>query len=204
MSDPIPYSEEVKRKLVHLSSLWMPLAILFLPRAVMIGVFAFCLVGNLIVEYLRAKRVPGITPVYDALFGRMLREEPRPGQWIISGGPSVFASALTVTCLAPSPVAAASMAVMLLGDTAAALVGRRFGRHKFFNGKSLEGCIAFLAAGYAGAMIFLQGAYWPEMIPAVFAGMLVEFFEKNLHLDDNFSIPVVTALVWAGLEAAGW
>lgn len=204
MSAPIPYGEEVKRKLVHLSSLWMPLAILFLPREVMIGVFAFCLAGNLIVEYLRARRVPGVTPVYDALFGRMLREEPRPGQWIISGGPYVFAAALTVTCLVPAPVAAASMAVMLLGDTAAALVGRRFGRYKFFNGKSLEGCAAFLLAGYAGAMLFLRGAYWVQMILAVFAGMLAEFFEKNLHLDDNFSIPVVAALVWMGLTAAGW
>lgn len=204
MSAPISYREEVKRKLVHLSSLWMPLAILFLPRGVMIGVFAFCLIGSLIVEYLRAKRTPWVTPVYDALFGRMLREEPRPGQWIISGGPYVFAAALVVTCLVPAPVAAASMAVMLLGDTAAALVGRKFGRHKLSNGKSLEGCLAFLAAGYAGAMIFLQGAYWPEMIPAVFAGMLAECFEKNLHLDDNFSIPVVAALVWTSLTAAGW
>lgn len=192
----ISYKEEVKRKLIHLSSLWMPLAILFMDRKVMLWVFGGCLAGNLIVERLRADGVKWITPLYDRFFGRMLRFEPRPGQWIISGGPYVFAAALTVTFLVPSPVAAACMAVMLCGDTAAALIGRKFGRHAAVNGKSVEGCLAFCLAGYAGAMAFTQGGFAGVMIPCVIAGMLAELFEKNTRVDDNFSIPVVSALVW--------
>lgn len=193
---PIPYMEEVKRKLIHLSSLWMPVAILFADRQVMAWIFGGCLAGNIVLERLRADRVKGITPVYDFFFGRMLRAEPRAGQWIISGGPYVFAAALSVTLLAPPPVAAACMAIMLLGDTAAALIGRKFGKHPAVNGKSLEGCIAFCLAGYAGAMLFTQGEYAGILIISVFGGMLVELFEKNLRIDDNFSIPVVAALLW--------
>ena len=192
----ISYWEEVKRKLIHLSSLWMPVAILFVDRQVMLWVFGGCLAGNLIVERLRSERVKWITPLYDRFFGRMLRFEPRPGQWIISGGPYVFAAAFTVTLMVPAPVAAASMAVMLCGDTAAALIGRKFGKHPAVNGKSLEGCLAFCLAGYAGAMVFTQGAFAVGMIPCVIAGMLAELFEKNTHVDDNFAIPVVSALVW--------
>ena len=192
----ISYVEEVKRKLIHLSSLWMPVAILFMDRKVMLWVFGGCLVGNLILERLRADGVKWITPLYDRFFGRMLRFEPRPGQWIISGGPYVFAAALSVTLIVPAPVAAGSMAVMLCGDTAAALIGRKFGKHPAVNGKSLEGCLAFCLAGYAGAMVFTQGAFAVVMIPCVIAGMLAELFEKNTRVDDNFSIPVVSALVW--------
>ena len=192
----ISYVEEVKRKLIHLSSLWMPVAILFIDRQVMLWVFGGCLVGNLILERLRADGVKWITPLYDRFFGRMLRFEPRPGQWIVSGGPYVFAAALVVTLIVPAPVAAASMAVMLCGDTAAALIGRKFGKHPAVNGKSLEGCLAFCLAGYAGAMVFTQGAFAVVIIPCVIAGMLAELFEKNTRVDDNFSIPVVSALVW--------
>ena len=196
MTGAISYREEVKRKLIHLSSLWMPVAILFIDRQVMLWVFGGCLVGNLILERLRAERVKWVTPLYDRFFGRMLRFEPRPGQWIISGGPYVFAAALVVTWLVPPPVAAAGMAVMLCGDTAAALIGRKFGKRAVVNGKSLEGCLAFCLAGYAGAMVFTQGAFAITMIPCVIAGMLAELFEKNTHVDDNFSIPVVSSLVW--------
>lgn len=193
---PISYREEVKRKLIHLSSLWMPLAILFFPRPVMIWIFAGGLLGNLIVERLRADRVKWVTPLYDRLFGRMLRGEPRPGQWIISGGPYVFGAALAVTLLAPPPVAAASMAIMLLGDTAAALVGRKWGKHPAVNGKSLEGCMAFFLAGYGGSLLFTGGEYAGILIVCVLGGMLVELYEKTLHVDDNFSIPVTAALLW--------
>ena len=192
----IPYTEEVKRKLVHLSSLWMPVAILLFPQDVMAWIFGGCLVGSLLVERLRSSRVKWLTPLYDALFGRMLRAEPRPGQWIISGGPYVFAAALAVVLLVPAQVAAASMAVMLCGDTAAALIGRKFGRHPAANGQSLEGCIAFCLAGYVGAMLFTGGDYALFLIPGVLGGMLVELYEKQLRVDDNFSIPVTAALLW--------
>lgn len=192
----IPYTEEVKRKLVHLSSLWMPVAILLFPQDGMAWIFGGCLVGSLLVERLRSSRVKWLTPLYDALFGRMLRAEPRPGQWIISGGPYVFAAALAVVLLVPAQVAAASMAVMLCGDTAAALIGRKFGRHPAANGKSLEGCIAFCLAGYVGAMLFTGGDYALFLIPGVLGGMLVELYEKQLRVDDNFSIPVTAALLW--------
>ncbi|RJE21266.1 dolichol kinase [Aspergillus sclerotialis] len=53
-----------------------------------------------------------------------------------------------------------------LGDAAASLVGRRFGRHKWLwgGGKSLEGSIAFAAAVSCGlifARIYLSIGRWP-------------------------------------------
>lgn len=202
----ISYREEIKRKLVHLSSLWIPTAMFLLPRWPLCILFAVLLVLSLLVERARARRMPVITPLYDFFFGRMLRQEPSPHAWIISGGPYVFGSAAMTLALFAPPVAPAAMAVMLLGDTAAALIGRAFGRHRSWNGKSWEGVIAFLIAGYLGAAVFLLLSHAPASlygwaIPGVVLAAAVELFEKQLRVDDNFSIPVAMGLM---LSMPGW
>ena len=57
MSAAISYWEEIKRKLVHLSSLWMVAAIIFIPRIfhhgswICAGTFLFCLLLTLVSEH---------------------------------------------------------------------------------------------------------------------------------------------------------
>jgi dolichol kinase len=198
MSEPISYREEVKRKLIHLSSLWMPAAILLIP-----GRFASCIlfgilfVMTLAVERAYVLKVPVITPVYDYFFGKMLRKTPSPDAWIVSGGAPVYAAA-ALTCLCFAPLcAAAGMAVLMTADAAAALIGRKFGKHKLVNGKSLEGTLAFVLTGVlaAGVCISAVGvsSLLPYVLPAVILAALAELFQKQLKVDDNFSIPLVTA-----------
>lgn len=119
----ISYWNEVRRKLIHLSSLWMPLAMCFLPRLWLCIAFGIMFLLNLLVEHAYASGVPWLMRLYDRFFGGMLRHNPQPGQWVISGGPYVFASACLSLALFPGKIAACCMAVMLLGDTAAALIG---------------------------------------------------------------------------------
>ncbi|MBQ8754625.1 MAG: hypothetical protein IJZ19_06310 [Lentisphaeria bacterium] len=198
MSEPISYREEVKRKLIHLSSLWMPVAILLLPgrftSCILFGVLFFL---TLAVERAYVLKVPVITPVYCFFFGKMLRKEPSPDAWIVSGGAPVYAAAsLTSLCFAPL-CAAAGMAVLLTADAAAALIGRKFGKHKLVNGKSLEGTLAFILTGIAVSGIFISAtgavSFLPYTLPAVILAALAELFQKQLKVDDNFSIPLATA-----------
>ena len=201
----ITYVEELKRKLIHLSSLWMVFAVVLIPsRPVASGLFAFLLVATLIAEHAYACNWPVLASLYGFFFGRMLRKKPEPGAWIVSGGSYVLMAALLVTVLYEREAAGGAMTVMLTGDAAAALIGRRFGRHKAPNNKSWEGVAAFLIFGGAalgiylaltgaGVALYLGGAI--ALLPACAA----ELFEKQLHIDDNFSIPVI---VGAGLQLA--
>ena len=206
MSEPISYASEVKRKLIHLSSLWMPAAMLIFAgyRWYLAGFFFLLCVGNILVEHIYASmKYPRLNALYNFFFGKMLRFEVRPGMWIISGGPYVFASAFLSLLLFVPWIAASGMTAMLLGDTAAALIGRKFGRHKTVNGKSLEGVFAFIAASAIGTVavssivgVSFKGNALAILLPSV-AGCLVELFEKQLKIDDNFSIPVaVGGVLW--------
>ena len=211
MSGAISYFEEIKRKGIHLSSLWMVAAILLLPhclehgRWICSGIFAACLFITLISEHDYANGGKYLGKLYGILFGKMLRKEVHKGQWIVSGGAFVLASALLVNILFPPVIAAPSLAVMLTADAAAALIGRKFGRHPAPNGKSWEGVISFVIVGYGvlAAVTAIAGApeyFYIAGIPGVILGAAAELFEKQLRLDDNFSIPLCigSVLFFAG------
>jgi len=192
----ISYRDEVRRKLVHLSSLWIPVSMCLFPASVVTWLFGILMVLSLIVEHEYARGTKWVIRLYDIFFHDMLRKKPVSGQWVISGGPYVFAAAFIALLFFPPPLAACGMVVMLLGDTAAALVGRFYGRHRVVNGKSIEGVLAFWVAGFAGAVTVLAcfgypGEYYFFASVGVVAASLVELFEKQLHLDDNLSIPLV-------------
>ena len=190
----LSYRQEIKRKLVHLSSLWMVAALLLLPRTFCAVLFGVMTVLTVLLEYAHYRRVPVLWQCYDFFFGRMLRDYG-DGRFHLSGGAPVLAAAALSALLFPVPFSGQAMAVMLLGDTAAALIGRRFGRIRFFNGKSLEGSLAFLVTGIA---VILAGFFcWHYSVGTMLGGVLgvvaaalLEFFNRELRLDDNFTIPL--------------
>ena len=190
----ISYKQELLRKLVHLSSIWMVFVMWYagqIPASIFFAVLAAL---NLLVEYARYKKVPVITPLYNALFKNMLRDDN--GKFRPSGSPPYLASAAVTSFLFPQPYSIISFLCMMFGDTAAALIGRKFGKHKLFNGKSLEGCAAFLIIDFlivAGAFFLLQFS-WIHLVfglLGVVIAMFAELFNEELHLDDNFSIPLI-------------
>lgn len=201
MSIVISYKEELKRKAVHLSSLWIVASTLLLPRFFAGGRWIACVIfGSLLLltlfsEHSYANGGKYLGRAYGFFFGKMLRKEIHKGQWIISGGSFVLAAALLVNILFVTPVAAAALAVMLTADAAAALIGRKFGFHRAPNNKSWEGVAAFIICGYialamVSALVHAQMYFYLLGIPAVILAAAAELFERQLHLDDNFSIPL--------------
>lgn len=204
----ISYWEEIKRKAVHLSSLWMVAATLLLGRWQWIScvLFGALLVLTLVSEHDYANGGKYLGCLYGKLFGKMLRNEVKPGQWIVSGGAPVLAAALLVNLLFVPFIAAGALAVMLTGDAAAALIGRKYGKHKTVNGKSWEGFFAFIIVGYAALAIvlFIPGLlreFYLWGLAGVVLAAAAELFQKQLKVDDNFSIPLcVGACLYIGFR----
>ena len=112
-----------------------------------------------------------------------------------------FVTALTLLGVAfDVRICAVAIAVLGVGDPAAALVGRRWGRTRLVNGRSLEGTLTFVVAGGLAAMLALSlwhaTSSWTTMVVlaagAAISGALAELF--SWRLDDNFSIPVAAAM----------
>ena len=190
------YKQELLRKSVHLSSLWMVVALFLIPQTPLLILFGTLLVLNIAVEYGYYKNQPFCNTVYGKLFGKMLRERETDEKFRLSGSPYVLGAAFAVTLLFPKEAAATAMAVMLLGDTAAALVGRKYGRHKINGGKkSIEGSLAFFAVSALTLYIFSKLCDFPALVcmagaGGIFTAMLAEIYEDKIKIDDNLSVPL--------------
>lgn len=112
-----------------------------------------------------------------------------------------YVSALVVLSLTHALVPVlVGLLVLGIGDPAAAVVGRRFGRVPLVHGRTLEGTLAFATAGALAAFGFLRVVHPDVAVPAALAsavvgaafGAIAELVSRRV--DDNLSIPLAAAL----------
>ena len=182
---------ELYRKAIHLSSLWMPMLMIMGHRNLNIIVYSSLLIFNLALEYAAFRKTAAIGILFRKMFIKTLRnKEVSKENFVPSGSVYVLASALFVTVCFTPQAAAASMSVMLIADAAAAIVGKSMGVIRFCNGT-----LAFLvSAFFVISFFFLKTSSVIILIVSVLA-TLAEFFEKELKIDDNFSIPLITGFI---------
>ncbi|MGH7458384.1 MAG: hypothetical protein ACREKN_04770 [Longimicrobiaceae bacterium] len=132
---------EELRKAIHLASVAVPLFFWFSPRRLatlaLIGVAALAVAIDVSRLRLRGFRYGFLRRTRD-----MLRSRERKS---FAGATYLALAYAAVAVLFPTPVAVAAMLYGALGDAAAALVGRRWGRHRTTGGKSWEGALAGFA-----------------------------------------------------------
>ncbi|GAB4307896.1 MAG: SEC59/DGK1/VTE5 family protein [Methanobacteriaceae archaeon] len=88
-------------------------------------------------------------------------------------------------------IANATIIILVFGDAASTLIGKRFGKIKlpYHKYKTLEGSLAFLIVGFLGAL------FQVPLTPAFFGALSGTIAEAYSPLDDNLVIPVVSGLV---------
>ncbi len=87
--------------------------------------------------------------------------------------------------------AIAALAFIMTGDPAAAIIGRKYGRHRFKT-KSVEGSLAFLAAAMIIAFIVPN---LPLMIGIIGALTATITEAVSFYIDDNTSVPLISGLI---------
>ena len=120
-----------------------------------------------------------------------------------------YATALVIlSFLSVRPATMAALAVLGVADPVAALVGRRWGKHKIRTGRSLEGTLAFMGSAAVAAGIALAwagvrspGEFVALTVISAVAGALAELVTESL--DDNLTIPVTVGAVATAAIALG-
>jgi dolichol kinase len=102
----------------------------------------------------------------------------------------IFSTILTIL-LFPKPIAIASILILIVSDTAAALVGKGIGKVRIF-GKTLEGSLAFLVTSLVIVWIYPRLDRFSGSLAALGAA-LIEILP--IRLNDNLSIPLVAGAI---------
>jgi dolichol kinase len=192
----ISYSAELKRKALHLGALVIPLGIVVLGRTVALWLLVPLAVVAVTLDVLRL-RLPIVHRFINWVFAPIMRPEEQPpfgGPIVINGATWMCVSAAVCTALFPEPIAAAALAMLMVGDGAAAVVGRRFGRTRYpFSEKSVEGSAAFFVTALAAALPFGLLATPAVAVPVLAAGALTAALVEALPvaINDNVRVPVV-------------
>ena len=183
---------ELGRKAIHMASVAIPIFVWFFGERLGAMVLIPALILALLIEWgrFRVRRVRYVFLRYTRV---LLRKHERRS---LAGATYMVMGYTLVVLLLPRPLAVIAMLYNGLGDAAAALVGRRFGRCRTGWGKSWEGfaagLVTNLAVGLAVPGVPVAGALLGGTVAAV-----LEF--APLPLDDNLKVTVGGGLAaWLG------
>lgn len=193
------YRSEVRRKALHLVGLAIPLGYVLIPdEGLATGILMAVMVAAVAVDIWRLRR-PRFHRFLLGLGGAIMR--PHEDANLLGSTCLLIASAMTVLIF-PKGVAVGALCLLIGGDTAAALVGRRFGRIRVFGAKTLEGTLAFVGTGVA--LNLAVGWVLPRLAPgtaglspaAAVVGALVGGLVEAVPfpVDDNFAIPILSGV----------
>ncbi|MGD9141956.1 MAG: SEC59/DGK1/VTE5 family protein [bacterium] len=191
----ITYTSEVRRKLVHLVALLIPVLYYLWPSAAQAK--ALLLGGMIIAVGVDTFRLG--EPRYRRLLHSLSGELIRPGEKENLLGSTCLLIASTITVfLFPKQVAVAALCFLIIGDTVAALVGRRFGRIRLFGRKTLAGSLAFFVVAFAAGSVIPGLDTYTALIGAAVAAVAEAL---PLPVDDNFSIPILSGVAMVLVRA---
>lgn len=180
----IPLSE-YKRKLIHLFNLAIPFSYLYIfpEKWVFVKLLSILMVLCIIFDILRHK-VAWVKSLFTLFINSMLRSHEQEGK--LTGATWVMIGAVISIILFSKPVAIIALIFMSLGDSAAGLIGQRYGKHKIWN-KSWEG---FFGGLFVCIIVGMNYSLLPMTISlsGAVAAMVMEILP--IPLDDNFKIPL--------------
>jgi dolichol kinase len=193
----ISFYNEFKRKGIHLFALCIPVGYFFLPKPISLLILSPFVVGSIFMDIIRLRRLP-LHGFLNRLLGPILREHEGAD---FAGSSYILSASFFCILLFDKSVAVAAICFIILGDIAAALVGRRFGKMIFKwgfkknslanNRKSLEGSFSCLFMCLLVAVLVPHLPLWIGLVGAMVATVAEGL---TLPVNDNFSVPLISGL----------
>jgi len=197
----INFKGELLRKTIHLFSLSIPIIYSFISKTTALSILIPLTIISVSIDFGRYY-IKKLNDIVQKIFGYILREHENDFKKKNLNGASYVLIAATITLwIFPKIFFITAFTTLIISDTAAALIGRKFGKHKFLS-KSLEGTLAFFVFGCIVVFFTPKIANLPEEYLIGFAAIAVGAIIENISYgwaDDNLTIPLSIGFTLWGL-----
>jgi dolichol kinase len=176
------------RKLLHIGTAFFPISYIFMPRLPMvIGLFSLAF-SFLVFDFLRLKVKP-LGDLFNRVLGKILWDKEKD---TLTAATHYAVAAFLSVYLFDKWIAIAALLFLSFGDTAAHVIGVKYGKIRIDSGKSdktIEGSLACVVICLSISSLLPQPSLLVLFVGSIVAS-LVEFFPFGI--DDNFTLPLIT------------
>ena len=181
---------EISRKIVHIFSSIIPLSYLYIFKdkdtlLILLGIAVFF---SIFIELFRNKSGL-IKNTFKAYFNFMLREDELKGS--ITGASWLILGNMITIYLYPIYIAVPALLFLSIGDSFAALVGKKISRFKIGR-KSMIGTLAGIFSSLIVVILINQVLPTHIIVIGAIVAMLIELIPSPIN--DNLTIPILSGL----------
>jgi dolichol kinase len=190
-SGEISFRHELMRKATHMGALVIPVGyyILRLDKTEMLMIMVPITVLMILIDVSRLRQWLFWRAFAGKIISPIIRHHEMSGDF--TGATYILLSVCLTVALYDKPIAMAALAFVIVGDSLAAVVGRRIGRHKLAN-KSIEGSLGCLAGTAVVAVLVPDLPLMAGLFGAVTATTVEAL---PWHIDDNITVPILSGLL---------
>ena len=185
----LSFKQELLRKGIHACNSIIAFSLFFLDQNDVLLIVAIGTILIVVFDFLRIY-TKQVQRIYNFLFKEVTRDFESHR---LTGASYVMIGALIVLSIFESRICIPALLIMSFSDSAAAIIGKKYGKTKIFD-KTLEGSLAFLLTSFVIVIFFIPDIDFTFSIIAIIASTIVELVPKS-NLDDNLLIPIVSAFI---------
>lgn len=197
----IDFKSELLRKSIHFCSLSIPIIYYYITKEAALSILIPLTIISVIIDFGRFFIAP-LNAIVQKFFGFLMREhETDSSKRNLNGASYVFIAATLTIWIFPKIIFITAFAMLIICDIVAALIGRRFGKHKFL-AKSFEGTLAFFVFAVILAFFTPKVEGIPlEYVIGIIGGAVGAIVENISYgwADDNLTIPLSIGFTMWGL-----
>ncbi|HJD60578.1 MAG TPA: SEC59/DGK1/VTE5 family protein [Rickettsia endosymbiont of Columbicola hoogstraali] len=183
---------EKKRKAFHLSAIILPLIYIFISRTSITILLFIVTAATWYLDISRHSSIK-ISEFVTQFFTKIMRADESNGSFALSGSSFMMLGFFLTALLFPKNLAICSWLILIVSDCLAALVGTKIG-NSLNNGKSFAGSTAFLlSAIFISILVYFYLGFNTSFIIIIISSIAttaIEFYSKDLKVNDNLSIPL--------------
>jgi dolichol kinase len=196
----IDFRHELVRKSIHVTSLSIPIIYWFITWKLALMILVPLALAFLATDLARYYH-PGVGDRFYRWFGWLLRKhESDHTRKRLNGATNILLSAVLCVLIFPKLITITAFSILIISDTSSALIGRRFGRRRFFH-KSVEGALAFFLTAVLVVFVTPKIDGLPlEYVIGIIAAAVGAITESlSSTIDDNIAVPLSIGCVMWGL-----